>query len=61
MNDKTLDKAEKKLDKIEELVADIKELIDTHREIDDGNTVDMEDEENEWVDDEELDEAEDKQ
>tara|TARA_R100000655_G_scaffold14088_1_gene31545 strand:- start:914 stop:1093 length:180 start_codon:yes stop_codon:yes gene_type:complete len=55
MNDKTLDKAEKKLDKIEELVADIKGLIDTHREIDDGNTVDLEDEENEWEENEELD------
>ena len=60
MNDKTLDKAEKKLDKIDELVADIKELIDTHRDIDDGNTVDIEDSENEWELDEELDEEDEK-
>ncbi len=60
MSDKTLDKAEKKLDKIEELVADIKELIDTHRDIDDGNTVDIEDSENEWELDEELDEEDEK-
>ena len=60
MSDKTLDKAEKKLDKIEELVADIKELIDTHRDIDDGYTVDIEDSENEWELDEELDEEDEK-
>ena len=57
MADNTLDKAEKILDKIEESIAKVKELIDTHRQIDDGNTIDIEDEENEW---EELDDQEDK-
>ena len=60
MEDNTLDKAEKILDKIEESIAKVKELIDTHRQIDDGNTVDVEDTENEWEENEELDDQEDK-